>query len=235
MRMNLRRLILCCLISLLPILAAETISFLWMNPTVDQAYIYPTLQEPFANPDFKSSQDVFDKIKVMLGCTQGWQGSIGSKTSVNTELAWIEWSHTSTNNVFEAFHHKPEVCMSMKGMILEHSYPHRVYGEGDKRFIFDSMLFRPSRGGLPIYVFKTVWISGIKGMSLRKNLFDGTSNEDFKRMRLATVINRFKPLHARVLMAGVGGLPSEELAWKSFSREILPQVQWTTVQPSSGN
>ena len=206
-----------------------------MSPTIDQAYIYPTLPQPYADSSFKSSQEVFDKIKGVLGCSQGWQGTIGTNASVSTELVWVEWSRTTTSNIFEAFHHKPEECMTMKGMTAEHSFPQRVYGEGDKRFIFDSILFRPSRGGLPIYVFKTVWVSGMKGASLRKDLFKGTSTDDFKGIRLATVINRFKPPQARVLMAGVSGLPSEDLAWKSFSRNILPQIQWATVQPSSNN
>lgn len=233
--MIVHRLSLLCLLALLPPLTAEIFSYRWMNPPNHHPYVIPKLVQPVANPNYKSSQDVFDKIKEMLGSSEGWQGTIGSETSIHTELAWIEWNHSTTNNVFQAFYHKPEVCMSMKGMTLEHSYPHRVYGEGAKKFIFDSMLFRPLRGGLPIYVFKTVWISGKEGMSLRGSLFDGTNNEDFKSLRLATVLNRFKPLHARVLMAGVSGLPSEELAWKSFSREILPLVEWTTIQPSTEN
>ena len=230
--MNFRRFVLFCLVPLLPVLAAEVVSYKWMNPRVDKAYIYPTLPQPLADPSFKSTPESFEKIREMLGCSQGWLGTVGSESSVNTQLAWIEWSHTATSNVFEAYHHKPEECMAMKGMKLENSYPHRVYGSGDKQLVFDSTLFRPLRGGQAIHVFKAIWVSGVAGASIRKDIFEGTSNSNLRALRLATARNRFKPEHARVLMAGVTGLPSEELAWKAFSREILPQIQWTTVHPS---
>ena len=229
--MNFRRFVLFGLIPLLPVLASEVISYEWMNPAIKKAYAYPTLTEPFADPTFNSTPEEFDKIKGMLGCSQGWMGSIGSRYSTKTQLAWIEWNQTSTGNIFATYGHKPEVCMSMQGMKLEHTYPHRVYGSGYEQLVFDSTLFRPPRGGQAIHVFKAIWISGVVGASYRKDLFEGTSNDDLRARRLATAKNRFKPQYARVLMAGVTGLPSEELAWKSFSREILPQIQWTTVHP----
>lgn len=229
--MTLRPIVLFGVIPLLPVLAAEFISHEWMNPPIKKAYIYPTLTEPFSDPTFKSTPEKFDEIKGMLSCSQGWMGNAGSENSVNTQLVWIEWNHTSTGSIFQTYAHKPEDCMSLKGLKLESIYPQRVFGSGDGQLVFDSTLFRPLRGGQAIHVFKAIWISGVVGASFRKDLFDGTSNDDLRAKRLATAKNRFKPLHARVLMAGVTGLPSEELAWKSFSREILPQIQWTTVHP----
>lgn len=235
--MNIRRIVLFGVIPLLPVLAAEIISYQWMNPTIKKAYTYPTLNEPFADPTFKSTPEKFDEIKGMLSCSQGWMGNAGSEKSANTQLVWIEWNHTSTGSIFQTLAHKPEECMSLKGFKLECIYPQRVFGSGDEQLVFDSTLFRPLRGGQAIHVFKAIWISGVVGASYRKNLFDGTRNDnlsagdDLRTRRLATAKNRFKPEHARVLMAGVTGLPSEELAWKSFSREILPQIQWTTVHP----
>ena len=231
--MNLRRLALFYLVPLLPVLAAELISYKWMNPTIEKAYIYPTLAQPFADRTFKSDPERFDKIKSMLQCNQGWLGTIGSESSVITQLAWVEWSHTATGNTFEAYHHKPEDCMGSSGMKLERSYPKRVYGSGDKQFVFESLLFQPLRGGPAIHVFKAIWVSGLVGADARKNIFEDTANTDLRALRFATATHRFRPEQARVLMAGVIGLPSEELAWKSFSREILPQIQWTTVQPSA--
>jgi len=228
--MNIRRLVLLGLIPLLPVLTAEILSYRWMNPPIERSYIYPTLNEPFADPAFKSTPEKYDKIKGMLACSQGWLGD-----SVNTQLVWIEWNHTSTGSIFQAYAHKPETCMSMKGMKLERIYPLRVYGSGDEQLVFDSTLFRPHRGGQAIHIFKAIWISGVVGASYQKDLFDGTSNDDLRAKRLAAAANRFKPQRARVLMAGVTGLPSEELAWKSFSREILPQIQWTPVHPSDAH
>lgn len=233
--MNFRRLVLWGVIPLLPVLTAEIISYQWMNPPIKKAYSYPTLNEPFADPTFKSTPEIVDKTKGMLACSQGWMGFAGSETSATTQLAWFEWNYTSTGNIFATYAHKPEECMSVKGMELERTYPQRVYGSGDQQLVFDSTLFRPLRGGQAIHVFKAIWISGVVGASFRKELFDGTSNDDLRAKRLAVAKNRFKPTHARVLMAGVTGLPSEELAWKSFSRKILPQIQWTTIHPSDAH
>ena len=60
-----------------------------------------------------------------------------------------------------------------------------------------------------------------------------TVNRSRLGLRVASTLHRFKPDHTRVLMAGVTGLPSEEFAWRHFSREILPQIQWNVVAPES--
>ena len=123
--------------------------------------------------------------------------------------------------------------MGANGMTLEQSYPQRVYGSGDKQFVFDSSLFRPLRGGPGIYIFKTVWVSGLVGANFREDVLPGAKIDDLGKLHFAIIRHRFKPARTAVLMAGVSGLPSEELAWKSFSRKILPQIQWTTVHPSA--
>ncbi len=233
--MNFRR-ALFWLIPLLPVVAAETFSYVWMNPKAKEAYLYPTLPQPFADRTFKSTPEQFEKIKGILHCSQGWLGAVGAENTATTQLAWIEWNDTKTISTLEAFAHKPEVCMrAARGMKLEQSYPPRVYGSGEQKFIFDSTRFRPLHGGPSFYVFKAVWVSGLPGSSLRSDLFQGISNQNGRAVRVAIATRRFKPEKTRVLMAGVGGWPSEEMAWKSFSREILPQIQWTTVQPSSEN
>ena len=117
-------------------------------------------------------------------------------------------------------------------MNLEQSYPPRVYGTGEKKLIFDSSLFRPLRGGQAIYIFKAVWVSGLIGANYREEILPGAKIDDLRKLRFAVIRHRFKPERTRVIMAGVSGLPSEELAWKSFSRKILPQIEWTTVHPS---
>ena len=39
------------------------------------------------------------------------------------------------------------------------------------------------------------------------------------------------PLGVILWARAIESLPSEELAWKHFSREILPQIEWTTSEP----
>jgi hypothetical protein len=122
--------------------------------------------------------------------------------------------------------------MGSIGMVLEKAYPAREAGTGEQRMIFDSSLFRSQRGGPALYVFKAVWVSGTGAMSQRADFFGfdlGTVNRSRLSMRVASTLHRFKPDHTRVMMAGVTGLPSEELAWRHFSREILPQIQWNEV------
>jgi hypothetical protein len=228
--MNLRHVIL-CLVPLLPVLAAEVFSDKWMNPKITAAYIYPTLPQLVADPTFKSTPEEFDAIRGKIVCSDGWLGRLGSDTSGGIQLAWIEWNGTEARNTLEAFRHKPEVCMGANGMTVEKSYPRRVYGSGDKQFVFDSNLFRPLRGGPGIYIFKAVWVSGLVGANYREEILPGASIDELRNLRFAVIGHRFKPERTRVLMAGVSGLPSEELAWKSFSRKILPQIQWTTVAP----
>lgn len=232
--MNFRH-VLFALVPLLPVLAAEAFSYVWMNPVVKEPYIYPTLPQPFAERTYQSTPEEFKKNKVTLHCSEGWLGSVGSENTITTRLAWIEWNNTKAISTLEAFDHKPENCMGARGMKLEQTYPPRVFGSGEKRFIFDSTRFRPLRGGPAIYVFKAVWVSGLPGANFRGDLFQGISAQQGRAVRVAIATHRFKPEKTRVLMAGVSGLPSEELAWKSFSRDILPQIQWTTVQPSSNN
>jgi len=230
--MNLR-LIMLCLVPLLPVVAAEVFSYHWMNPKVTEAYIYPTLPQLVTDPTFTSTPKEFDAIRSKIVCSEGWLGRMGSESSVGIQLAWIEWNGTEARNTLEAFRHKPEVCMGANGMTVEKSFPQRVHGSGEKQFVFDSNLFRPLRGGPGIYIFKAVWVSGLIGANYRDEILPGAKIDDLRKMRFAIIENRFKPERTRVLMAGVTGLPSEELAWKAFSREILPKIQWTTVHPAS--
>jgi len=228
--MNLRRVIF-CLVPVLPVLTSEVISYRWMNPTITKAYIYPTLPQLVADPTFKSTPEEFNAIRSKIVCSEGWLGKMGSENSVGIQLAWIEWNGTEARNTLEAFRHKPEVCMGANGMKVEQSYPKRIYGTGEQQFVFDTKLFRPLRGGPGIYIFKAVWVSGLIGANYRDEILPGAKIDDLRNMRFAIIKHRFKPERTRVLMAGVTGLPSEELAWKAFSREILPKIQWTTVYP----
>ena len=158
--MNLPRLVLCWLVPLLPVLVAEVISYKWMNPTVKEVYIYPTLPQPVADATFQPTPEKFEEVRQMLVCSDGWLGKIGSEGSVAVQLAWVEWNDTDTRCTLEAFRHKPEVCMDAQGMKLEQSYPHRIYGSRDKQFVFDSTLFRSLRGGPALHIFKAVWVRG---------------------------------------------------------------------------
>lgn len=233
--MNIRRILLVLVIPLLPVLAAEGFSYFWMNPPrPDGSMLVPQLVPPVADRNFKPRQDDYEKAREQLMCSDGWIGSVGGDNAPRVDLSWVEWDHQNTANTLEAFRHLPEECMGSIGMVQEKVYPPREAGTGERRMVFDSSQFRSQHGGPAMYVFKTVWVSGTGAMSLRGEFlgFDlGTINRSRGAIRMASALHRFKPDYTRVFMAGVTGLPSEELAWRHFSREILPQIQWTTVAP----
>ncbi len=220
---------------ILPVLAAEAFSYFWMNPEKSGTRLNrPVFAAPVIDETFESSPEQFDQVKGELLCTGGWIGRQGGGAVPLTQLVWIEWDRAGTRNTLEAFRHLPEQCMGSVGMKLEREFPQRSLGSGDQRLVFDSTLFRPLRGGPAMHVFKAVWVSGRVGASLRENILE-TKSQNLFGLRLATAIHRFKPEQTRVLMAGVIGLPSEELAWKFFSREILRQIQWTTEPTQPAN
>lgn len=230
------RTLLLCAVALLSVLTAETFSYFWMNPPrPDGPVEVPRLLPPVADSSFESRQEDYDKARESLMCSGGWIGRVGGKDEPAVHLSWVEWDRTGVANTLEAFRHLPEECMGSIGMVQEEVYPTREAGTGERRMVFDSTLFRPERGGPAMYVFKAVWVSGIGGMSQRGEFFGvdlGTINRSRLVMRLASTLHRFKPDHTRVLMVGVTGLPSEELAWKLVSRKILPQIEWTTANSS---
>lgn len=194
--------------------------------------LVPHLAPLVADGSFDPRQDDYEKAREMLMCSGGWIGSVGGENQPKVHLSWVEWDRAGVTNTLEAFRHLPEECMGSIGMKLEKAYPTRESGTGEQRMIFDSSLFRSQRGGPALYVFKAVWVSGTGAMSQRADFFGfdlGTVNRSRLGMRVASTLHRFKPDHTRVLMAGVTGLPSEELAWRHFSREILPQIEWNEV------
>ena len=224
-----------CAAAVLPVLAAEAFSYFWMHPPrPDGPVEVPHFAPPVAERGFVLHQEDYDKAREHLLCSAGWIGRQGGEAEPVVHLSWVEWDKTGVSNTLEAFRHLPEECMGGIGMVQEQVYPVREAGTGERRMVFDSALFRPERGGPAMYVFKAVWVSGMGGTSQRGEFFGvdlGTVNRSRLVMRMASTLHRFRPDHTRVLMAGVTGLPSEELAWKHFSREILPQIEWTTSEP----
>ena len=235
--MNIRRILLVLVIPLLPVLAAEGFSYFWMNPPrPDGSVLVPHLAPPVADSSFESRQDDYEKARKGLMCSGGWIGRLGGNDAPKVHLSWVEWDQLGVANTLEAFRHLPEECMGSIGMVQEKVYAQREAGTGERRMVFDSSQFRSEHGGPAMYIFKAVWVSGTRAMSQRGEFFGfdlGTINRSRGAIRMASALHRFKPDHTRVFMAGVTGLPSEELAWRHFSREILPQIQWKEVSESA--
>lgn len=230
------RTLLLCATAVVSVLAAEGFSYFWMNPPrPDGPVVVPHLVPPVADGSFESRQDDYEKAREALMCSGGWIGSVGGDNKPRVHLSWVEWDQLGVANTLEAFRHLPEECMGSIGMVQEKVYPQREAGTGERRMVFDSSRFRSQHGGPAMFVFKAVWVSGTGAMSQRGEFFGfdlGTINRSRGAIRMASTLHRFKPDHTRVLMAGVTGLPSEEFAWRHFSREILPQIQWNEVAPS---
>ncbi len=227
------RTLLLCTAAVLSVLAAEAFSYFWMHPPrPDGPVLVPNLTPPVADRSFEPRQEDYEKAREGLMCSGGWIGRLGGNDAPMVHLSWVEWDRAGVANTLEAFRHLPEECMGSIGMVQEKVYPTREAGNGEQRLVFDSSQFRSQHGGPAMYVFKSVWVSGTGAMSQRADFFGfdlGTINRSRLGLRVASTLHRFKPDHTRVLMAGVTGLPSEELAWRHFSREILPQIQWNAV------
>ncbi len=224
-----------CSLLVLPVLAAEGIAYFWMNPrdpAVSPAYpVLPPLTEDAA---FKYIPQAYDDVKDQLFCSNGWMGNLGAGGDPVVRLGWFEWDKAGSTNTLEAFKHLPESCMGSAGMKLQKIHKPRVYGEGDRTMVFDSTYYQPPGGGMAVYTFKAVWVSGRPGMNLRSDVIDGLNMNSLRTLRFSIAKHRFSPVRTRVMLGSVSGLPTEELAWKWFRQECLEKIHWTEEKPGSG-
>lgn len=218
--------VLWCFLFLLPVAVSEPVARWWMNPpTTHRSAEYPVFPEPVGNPSFSPLPKLYLEVKPSLHCSSGWMGNLGSTEPV-VRMGWFEWDETGTVSTLEAFKHLPEECMGAAGMNLEKIHPARSIGEGSRKLIFDSTLFRPHGGSTSIHVFKCVWVSGWEGVSLRDNALGSTNKLDRRQLRIDAAKGRFRPPRARVLLVSVTGLPTEELAWRWAEKHALSTIQW---------
>jgi hypothetical protein len=209
------------------VVVAEVAAALWMRPPeLSDSILIPEIVLPMGDEFWQSRNDLVSEVMTPLRCSAGRIGDYDDGSGLVTRLSYFRWDSAETVNTLEAFKHLPEQCMGAVGMRLEKVYPARVISGDCGQLIFDSTLFRPESRGTAIHIFKCVWVSGFESSNLREDVLMGNSGLNLRQLRLAAAMSRFRPPHARVIMGGVSGMPTEELAWAHFQSLIEPRLQW---------
>lgn len=209
------------------VVVAEVAAALWMRPAeVSDSILIPEITLPLGDEFWQSRNDLVSEVMTPLRCSAGRIGDYDDGSGLVTRLSYFRWDAEETVNTLEAFKHLPEQCMGALGMRLERVYPARVIRGDRGQLIFDSTLFRPKDGGAAVHIFKCVWVSGFESSNLREDVLMGHSGLNLRQLRLAAALSRFRPPHARVIMGGVSGMPTEELAWAHFQSLIKERLQW---------
>lgn len=217
----------------IPVVVAEISAHIWMNPSqpADPGGILE-LSFPANDKSWTLRSEVYDDVAPSLHCNGGWISDVGSEEDLIGRVSFFQWDSTNTGNTLEAFKHLPEQCMGSIGMHLEEIHPTRELGTAAGTLHFDSTQFRPQGGGRTVHIFKCVWVSGFPESTLRGDLL-GSNGQELRQLRLAAAVSRFQPQHTRIIMGGIFGMPTEELAWKRFKNTIHSQLRWTNSCPSS--
>lgn len=223
--------ILCLALGVLPVLVAEVAAYRWMNPpNPPNCEAVLELAFPVNDPSWTPRSEVYEEVVPSLRCSGGWVSDFGSENRPEARVSFFRWDATDTVNTLEAFKHLPEQCMGAIGMRLEKIHPTRELETPGGRLHFDSTQFRPEGGGQNVHIFKCVWVSGFPDATLRHDALMGTNGHQTRQLRLAAAMARFRPPNTRIIMGGVFGMPTEELAWKSFEKIIQPRVRWASSE-----
>jgi len=215
------------LVWILPVLASQLAASWWTHP---DAPLNPgpslELLVPEKPDGWSLHPELYREVQPSLHCNNGWIANLDGSSGPAMRVAYFKWDRASTLNTLEAFKHLPEQCMASIGMELEKIYPGRRLESSGQTLVFDSTLFRPHGGGQSVHVFKCVWVGGLESADLREGVLLGNNGTELRRLRLSAAFTRFKPEHTRVIMGSVAGMPSEELAWRSFSSSIRDRLIW---------
>lgn len=217
---------------ILPVLLAEAAAHLWMNPAPpEKAESVLELSFPADNASWTMQNDIYRQVQPSLNCSSGWISDVWNEDDPEARISFFRWDSTDTVNTLEAFKHLPEQCMGAVGMRLENIHPTRDLKTPGGVLHFDSTQFRPQGGGRTVHIFKCVWVGGFPDSKLRDDALMGKTGHQLRQLRLAAAAERFRPRHTRIIMGGVFGMPTEELAWKRFKKMIQGQLQWADVHP----
>jgi hypothetical protein len=213
-------------VAVLAVVAGEAFSAWWMGGGRASEDL-PVLEwdRPYGK-EWSILTEEYDEVDEVLKCDSGWVGEIESGGRP-VRFSFFRWDQNRTANTLEVFHHQPEVCMGSIGMKLKKRFDSRVMEVEGRPIRFDVTSFEPGDGLGLLYIFKAIVVSGHEQASLRSG-FDGFSLAEWRRFRLGVVWKRFRPPHARVLMGGISGMPTEELAWREFRSLVQPRLRWTT-------
>ena len=218
----------------LPVIVAEVAAHWWMNPAAPKGpETVLELSFPSDDDSWTLRSEIYDEVVPSLRCNGGWISDIDSEHGPEARISFFRWDATDTVNTLEAFKHLPEQCMGAIGMRLEKIHPGRELPSPGGTLYFDSTQFRPRDGGRSVHIFKCVWVSGFPESRLRDGALMGKSGHELRQLRLAAAASRFQPRHTRIVMGGIFGMPTEELAWRRFEKMIRGRLRWVDIENES--
>ncbi|MDF1714661.1 MAG: hypothetical protein P1U90_20685 [Akkermansiaceae bacterium] len=207
----------------LAVVSSEILVWWWNNPPEPEEgrivldYTFPRDCENV------TPEPVKDAIRRILSFDDSELGWIEAGEGRRISLNYFEWDHLGDTGLGVALHHSPDVCMGNQGNEVQSFLANRAFDLDGHQLIFDSTQFEGEEG-MPLYIFKLVWVEGLEGMNLLRDV--DTKERKFK---LNSVVERWSPKHARVLMLGVFGTKSDEDAWGLVEREVLPDLTFRTL------
>lgn len=214
---------------------AEGAAWAWMHPaTPTAAERVLVLEYPPPGRRAHFDPDAFHRVRPALGCGNGWIAAAETGAAdPQVRIGWFEWGPQDATSVLEALKHSPDQCMGGVGWKLaDHGEPRRVALPGGA-LGFDVTTFADHAAGTTVQVFKSVWISGDVAAGLRDGIAGFGSALEVRKLRLAAAWNRFRPAHARVLVAVVAGAAGPEVAWRRLQDELLAGLRFEIRDPAA--
>jgi hypothetical protein len=214
------------LLGMAAVVGAEAFAAWWMGPRPIDPNL-PVLEwSPPGEGRWQAHHEAYDEVDDTLRCSSGWVGNVESGGRP-VRISFFRWDQVSTINTLDVFNHMPEICMGSVGMRLQRVHEPRILEIDGRSIKFDVTFFRPENGMGSTYVYKCYFVAGEEEFDLREG-YSGVRFQDLRKFRLMLTWRRFRPPYSRVLMGGISGVPTEELAWQEFRSLVEPHIRWVT-------
>lgn len=211
----------------LTVLISEPAAWWWKNPPEPEEgrkvldYTFPRNRE---NAEVFPVTKAVEEALLFDRSQSGWISSKGKRVSVN----YFEWNDTESSGLEEALAHPPEECMGNIGNKVQAFLPPRQTSVDDETLVFDVTQFRDK--GSPLFIFKLSWAEGMEGMNLLRE-GSGKGSDAVRTFKVKSVVTRWFPNYARVLMLGVYGADTDDEAWKIIEETILDDLNFRWIKP----
>lgn len=209
----------------------ELAAWIWMNPPRRDDLQVLELRYPPPGKEPRFDVAGYRQAQPNLRCTTGWMASIGEdQGNRRMRAGWFAWDSADNGSVLEVFQHQPETCMGAVGWTLLARGEPRSFQWENGQLDFDVTEFKAPGQEQVLYVYKAVWISELPGVTAQGGRNRLGSTDSLRNLRLTMAWQRFRPNHARVLMAAVAGEEREIDAWDRFRTSLLAGLH---LQPAA--
>jgi hypothetical protein len=131
------------------------------------------------------------------------------------DVYYLEYEAGNGRQLTDLFVHSPEVCLRASGSRLIRTLP-RLEALIDGRPVqARHLVFQHAVSRQEYHVFKLVWLGRMRELG-----FGGEEN-DFRKVRLKAAAARLARPPARMILASVSGVRTDEEARRRFTEEVL--------------